>query len=61
MAEKKSTKKSKSLENMSLAEARLELQKTILAVRSGEEKDTSKIKKLKKHIARLLTIENQNK
>ncbi len=38
-----------------ISELRLELQKLILDVRSGKEKNTSLIKKTKKEIARLLT------
>ncbi len=61
MAEaKKTTKKKKtSFEGLSVKDARLELQKVVLAVKSGEENDTSKIKKLKKYIARLKTSENK--
>jgi ribosomal protein L29 len=55
MAEKKSTKsksKKTEFEGMTVADAQKELQKTFLDVRTGEETDTSKIKKLKKQIAR---------
>jgi ribosomal protein L29 len=44
---------------LTLAEMRVELQKVILQVRSGEESDTSKIKKLRKQIARELTKANK--
>lgn len=59
MAEKKKTTKTKAkkseLEGMTLSEARKELQKVLLDVKIGEESNTSKIKKLKKQIARELT------
>lgn len=59
MAEKKK-KQTKNYNDLSLREAKIELQKTQLLVRSAQESDTSKIKKLKKHIARLLTKEKNN-
>ena len=56
MAEKNNKKrKQKLFEGLGLNEALLELQKLVLAVKTGEETDTSKIKKLKKYIARLKT------
>lgn len=60
MAEKKVTKKSvakktETKKATSLEELRKELQKSSLLVRSGEEKNTSKISKTKREIARLLT------
>lgn len=48
-------KKAKDFKGMDLSEAKLELQKVVLLVRTGEETDTSKVKKIKKHIARLKT------
>ncbi|MCA9381638.1 50S ribosomal protein L29 [Candidatus Dojkabacteria bacterium] len=68
MAEKKTTKKKTEakavkkdgFDGLGVAEASLELQKVILSVKAGEETDTSKVKKLKKHIARLKTAENNS-
>lgn len=62
MAEKKETKKVVKKETkkvFTLDERRKELQKVSLLVKSNEEKDTSKVKKVKKEIAKLLT--NLNK
>ncbi len=60
MAEKKkdSKKKKTSFDGLSIAEAKIELQKIVLAIKSGEDTDTSKIKKIKKYIARLKSEEN---
>ena len=44
---------------MSTNELKLELQKLVLAIRTGDETDTSKIKKLKKYIAKELTQANK--
>ncbi|MCA9387299.1 50S ribosomal protein L29 [Candidatus Dojkabacteria bacterium] len=64
--EKKTTKKATTekkkndgFKGLGIADAKIELQKVILLVRTGEETDTSKVKKLKKHIARLKTEENK--
>ena len=43
-----------------IAELKNELNKVKLAVRAGTEQDVSKVKKLKKQIARLLTKKNNN-
>lgn len=57
--EKKTTKKKKSsFDGLNLEDAKFELQKLVLAVKTGEESDTSKVKKLKKYIAKLKTTEN---
>ncbi len=45
----------------SLDELRLEAQRVALTIKTKEENDTSKLKKLKKEIARRLTQENLNK
>ena len=62
MSEVKTTEKQepkitakKATNTKTLKELRLELQKLILDVRSGKEKNTSLIKESKKEIARLLT------
>ena len=58
---KKTTNKKESNSNwseMEVNELKLELQKLILKVRSGTEKNTSLIKKLKKEIAKKLSNEN---
>jgi len=55
---KKTTRKAKESKTDSektVRELKLDLQKLVLDVRSGKESDTSKVKKLKKEIARLLT------
>lgn len=52
--------KKKSINDMSLEEAKANLQLTKLQVKTGEEKDTTKVKKLKVRIARLLTEKNKN-
>ncbi len=63
MAEK-AVKKTKAESNdtgvKSVAEYKKELVKLTLDVKMGQEKNTSKVKKLKKEIARLLTKENGN-
>lgn len=58
-AEKKATPKKKKVsdDGMTVGELKLELQKVTLLVRSGEERDTSKVKKIKKAIAKKLTAE----
>jgi len=54
--ENKDAKLNKKVESKKgLNELRIELQKLILNVRSGKEKNTSLVKKAKKDIARLLT------
>lgn len=56
MSEKKTkTEKKGEFDKLTISEARIELQKIHMSVQEGKESDTSKIKKLKKHIARLLT------
>lgn len=58
---KKTTKKvSKELMDMEVNDLKRELQKVILEVRTGRETDTSKVKKIKKAIARKLTVTNQS-
>jgi len=57
MAEKKTKTKNKDIAKLNLEDARKELKSVYIKVKVGEETDTSKIKKLKKHIARLLTKE----
>jgi len=57
---KKTTKvvkeaKSVVVADMTLPEAREELQKVYIQIKTGEEKNTTKVKSLKKQIARLLT------
>lgn len=52
--------KKKSINDMSLEEVRANLQLSKLQVKTGEEKDTSKIRKLKVRVARLLTEKNKN-
>lgn len=49
------TKENKASNTKTLKELRLELQKLVLDVRSGKEKNTSLIRRTKKEIARLLT------
>ena len=44
-----------------LGEARVELFKTKFEVETGQEKASHKIKKLKKYIAYILTLINENK
>lgn len=46
---------------LTLAEAKKELETLIIKVRTSEEKDTSKVRILKKHIARELTALNKAK
>lgn len=53
--------KKKSINEMTLEEARIDLQIVTLQSKMGEEKDTSKISKLRKRIARLLTEKNIKK
>jgi ribosomal protein L29 len=68
MAEKKTTKKADKVEktekvekkttdfkDMSVAELKLEIQKVSIDVRTGKEKNTSLLKKLKKQVARIQT------
>jgi ribosomal protein L29 len=57
----KKTETKENYDNLSLAEARLELQKLKLRLATEDETNTSKVKKLKKVIARLLTKEKLNK
>ena len=47
--------------NKSIDGLKFELQRLTLAVKEGEESNTSLIKKLKKQIARLLTEQNKQK
>lgn len=51
--------KKKGINEMSLDEARVYLQLYKIQVQTGEEKDTSKLRKLKRRIARLLTEKNK--
>lgn len=60
-SEKKKTKKKDDFSKLNLIESRSKLQEIHIQVQTEEEKDTSKIKKLKKHIARLFTELNKNK
>lgn len=57
---KKATDFLSKFKGMTVKELKLELQKLSLAVKTGDESDTSKIKKLKKYIARELTKANSN-
>jgi ribosomal protein L29 len=55
-SEKKEKKSDKDFDKMSVSELRVLLQKVHIEVKSGKEKDTSKLKKIKKSIARRLTL-----
>jgi ribosomal protein L29 len=61
MAKKTNTEKQVDITKLTLKDAKFSLQKLELDLRSGLEKDVSRIKKIKKHIARLLTAENNTK
>lgn len=61
MAKKTNTEKQIDVTKLNLKDAKFALQKLELDLRSGLEKDVSKVKKIKKHIARLLTSENNTK
>lgn len=54
-------KPAKKLAELSLKDLRMELQKTVLQVRAGRENDTTKIRKIKKEIARKLTKDSLQK
>ncbi len=61
MAEKKTTeKKEKAIKfaDMDLKDLKIELQKVYLNVKTGEEKNTTKVRQIKKEIARKLTALN---
>lgn len=56
------TKKSKLITEKSVKELKIDLQKLVLDVRTGVEKNTSKVRNLRREIARKLTqINNTNK
>lgn len=63
MAKKKTTVKAKEtdISKLTVKDAKAALQKLVLDLRAGVEQDVSKVKKYKKHIARLLTAENNPK
>lgn len=48
----------KDLEGKSVAEMKIELQKVMIDIQTGKEKNTSLIKKIKREIARNLTKSN---
>lgn len=62
MAEKKTVKKKKTNEfsKLTINEARKEMQKIAIQIQEGVEKDTSKLRKIKKYIARKLTEQNKS-
>ena len=60
-AVKKKEEVKTSNDNKSVAELKVELQKLILEIRISKESNTSLVKKLRKEIARKLTIESQNR
>lgn len=53
---KKTEEKKTNHSEMTVKELKLELQKVILNIRSGKESNTSQVKKIKKEIARKLTL-----
>ncbi|MEP7103713.1 MAG: hypothetical protein ABI721_03325 [Candidatus Dojkabacteria bacterium] len=58
---KKTKKAVVSFENKTVSELKIELQKLLLDIRTGKEKNTSLVKKLKLALARLKTKESQTK